>query len=487
MPIAAPVLRGQQQPRYLIKPPAFSNSAVEVIELAASVGLVLDPWQRLSVDAGLGEDELGELVAFLVAILVQRQNGKGGITDALELGWLFLFGDRKIIHSAHRADTATGAFRRVKALIDGSYDLSRRVKRMNESSGEAFIELTNGQICEYRTRGRDGGRGLSAGKLVLDEALEMALEVMADLLPTLLAIDGAQVWLTSTPPKFWGQYLTQLRTRMLSGDADMANRAYVEWSNPQGADLSDPQVLAAANPALGYRLTLAKLRVLLDELGPELFALECGGIWPEEEEAGWAVIPKDAWQDALVPADSQIVGRPAFGVKVALDRSYSAIVAAGAREQGGRQIELTINEHEVMDFRPGTAWVVPRLKELEKHDPSVLVIDDKAVADEAEAAGLAVHRATASDVATGFALMFDGLAGADLNGRDVKQIGQTELTAAVKGGGERKIGTSGRAWAAVDPAVQITPAEAATLALFGHSTPRVHRPIRNRMPLAAYA
>lgn len=475
MPLAAPALIGHQEPRYLIRPPAFSSAAAEVVDLAASVGLKLDPWQRLCVDAGLAEDELGELVSFLVAVMVQRQNGKGGITDALELAWLFLFGDRKIIHSAHRADTATGAFRRVKNLIDGSYDLSRRVKRMNESSGEAFVELMNGQICEYRTRGRDGGRGLSAGKLVLDEALEMELEVMADLLPTLLAIDGAQVWLTSTPAKVYGQYLTQLRARALAGE--IGTDTYIEWSNPAGADLSKPDVLAAANPAFGIRLTLPKLEVLLRELGPELFALECGGIWPESEEAGWLVIPKDAWQDAQVPVDSQIVGRPAFGVKVSLSRSYTAIVAAGAREDGGRQIELTTNEDDVVDFRPGTAWVVPRLQELERHEPSVLVIDDKVIADAAEEAGLVVHRAGPSDVASGFALMYDGLAGADLDGRDVHHIGQPDLTAAVKGGGERKIGQSGRAWAQIDPAVEVVTADAASLALFGHSTPRVHRPL----------
>lgn len=484
MPIAEQRLIGHQQPRYLIRPPAFSSAATEVIEHAASVGLRLDPWQRLCVDAGLGEDELGELVAFLVAIMVQRQNGKGGITDALELGWLFLFGDPKIIHSAHRADTATGAFTRVRDLIDGSYDLSRRVRRMNESSGEAFIELMNGQRCEFRTRGRGGGRGLSAGKLVLDEALEMELEVMADLLPTLMAIDGAQVWLTSTPPKEYGQYLTDLRRRMLAGE--VANRAYVEWSNPVGADLSDPQVMAAANPALGIRLTMAKLAVLRDELGPELFARECGGIWPEADEAGWLVIPKAAWQDAQVPADSQIVGRPAFGVKVSLSREYAAIVAAGAREDGGRQLELTINEQDVVDFRPGVAWVVPRLQQLEqRHDPSVLVIDDKVIADAAEEAGLVVHRATPSDVASGFALMFDGIAGADHAGRDVHHIGQRDLTAAVKGGGERKIGSSGRAWAQVDPSVEVVTADAASLALFGHSTPRVHRDLP-LVPLVAW-
>lgn len=486
MPLAAPPrLFGHQKPRYLIVPECHSNAAVETIDLYRTLGERLYPWQELSLHAGLGEDRFGEWAAKLVALMVQRQNGKGRVAEARGLGGLFLFGDQKIIHSAHRADTATGAFRRVKPLIDGSADLSRRVRRMNESSGEAFIELMDGRIWEFRTRGRDGGRGLSAQTLYLDEALEMDFEVLADLLPTLLAIPGAQVWLFSTPPKFFGQYLTHLRRRVLGGE--VTGRAYLEWSNPPGADLSDPAVLAAANPSLGYRLSPEFLQLLLDELGEELFARECGGIWPEEEEAGWAVIPKVAWQDALVPADSQIVGRPAFGVKVAYDRSYSAIVAAGAREDGGRQLELTVNDQDVVDFRPGTAWVVPRLKELEKHDPSVLVIDDKATADAAESAGLLVHRANASDVATGFALMFDGLAGDDMAGRDVHHIGQPDLTAAVKGGGERKIGSSGRAWAAVDPAVQVTPAEAATLALFGHSTPRVHRPVKNRMPMVAYA
>lgn len=476
MPLAAPPrLLGNQEPRYLIVPPCHSNAAVETIDLYRSLGQKLDPWQQLSLRAGLGEDTFGEWVAKLVAILLQRQNGKGNVAEARGLGGLFLFGDQKIIHSAHRADTATGAFRRVKPLIDGSYDLSRRVRRMNESSGEAFIELMDGRIWEFRTRGRDGGRGLSAQTLFLDEALEMAAEVLADLLPTLLAIPGAQVWLFSTPPKFYGQYLTQLRKRVLAGE--VAGRAYLEWSNPAGADLSDPLVLAQANPALGIRVSLEMLQLLLEELGPELFARECGGIWPEEDEAGWLVIPKDAWQDALVPADSQIVDRPAFGVKVSLSRSYAAIVAAGAREDGGRQIELTVNEDEVVDFRPGTAWVVPRLQELERHEPSVLVIDDKVIADAAEEAGLAVHRAGPSDVASGFALMYDGLAGADLDGRDVHHIGQPDLTAAVKGGGERKIGQSGRAWAQIDPAVEVVTADAASLALFGHSTPRVHRPL----------
>lgn len=474
MPLAAPPrLVGNQEPRYLIVPECHSNAAVEAIDFYRVLGQKLDPWQQLSLRAGLGEDLFGEWVARLVAILLQRQNGKGNVAEARGLAGLFLFGDQKIIHSAHRADTATGAFRRVKPLIDGSYDLSRRVRRMNESSGEAFIELMDGRIWEFRTRGRDGGRGLSAQTLFLDEALEMAAEVLADLLPTLLAIPGAQVWLFSTPPKFYGQYLTQLRKRVLAGE--VTNRAYLEWSNPPGADLSDPLVLAAANPALGIRVTLEMLQLLLEELGPELFARECGGIWPEEDEAGWLVIPKAAWEAQQVPATSQMVGRPAFGVHVPPDRNYSAIVAAGERELGGKQIEITVNDNDIVDFRPGTRWVVPRLQQLEQHRPSVLVIDDKAIADEAEEAGLVVHRATVSDVVTGFQLFYDGMAGAGQGGRDVHHLGQKDMTDAVKGADTRKVGNS-LAWARHDLAVEIAPPAAGSLALFGHCTPRVHRP-----------
>jgi hypothetical protein len=484
MPIAEPKLLGHQTPRYLIVPDCVSNAAHEAIDFYHRLGMKLDPWQQLSLRSGLGEDELGEWVALLVAILLQRQNGKGNVAEARGLAGLFLFGDQKIIHSAHRQDTAMSAFKRVKMLIEGSYDLSRRVKRMPESNGEALVELMDGRVWEFRTRGRDGGRGLSAQTLFLDEALEMELEVMADLLPTLLAVPGAQVWLFSTPPKLWGQYLTQLRARVLAGE--VTNRAYLEWSNPKGADLTDPAVLAAANPALGIRLTLAKLNLLRDELGDELFARECGGIWPEPTAGDWLVIPQQRWEGREVPPDSQIIGRPAFGVYVPPDRSYSAIAAAGARENGGRQIEVTAKDG-VVDFRPGTGWIVGRLLELERHKPCVVVIDDKAVAEAAEAAGLVVHRASVGDVVTGCQALYDGVAGADEETADVHHIGQQDLTDAVAGAVKRVVGGSW-AWDRRAATVDISTIAAASLAVFGLGSPRVHRPERvNRIPLAAYA
>lgn len=466
------VLLGHQRPRLELVPDCWSCAGQEAIDLASSVGLGLDPWQKHVLNGGLGERADGLWASFLVTLIVQRQNGKGGVTEALELAGLFLWGERKIVHSAHRLDTSTAAFVRVRNLIDGSDDLTRRVKRITSSDGEQFIELMTGARLEFRTRGNTGGRGLTGDRLILDEALELTGEQMAALLPILLAIPNAQVWATSTVPKFPDHYLCGVRKRARAGEP---RRAYFEWGVDKGARLDDPKALAAANPALGIRITLERLADLRTELGDELFARECMGIWPEDDEDQWRVISKSAWMGQSDPS-AQMAGRPAYGVYIPPDRSYSAIVAAGARAEGGRMVELTGDpQRGIVDHRPGTRWIVPRLQELERHEPSVVVIDDKAIADEAEQAGLVVHRASVGDVVTGCQLFYDGVAGDDVAARDVWHLNQEAMTTAVAGADKRKVGSSW-AWAHADPTVDIATVAAGSLALFGHSTPRVHRP-----------
>jgi hypothetical protein len=92
----------------------------------------------------LGERPDGKWAAFEVGLNVPRQNGKGSILEARELAGLFLLGERLIIHSAHEFATSLEAFQRLLALIEGTPDLSRRVKRVSRAHGEEGIELTNG-------------------------------------------------------------------------------------------------------------------------------------------------------------------------------------------------------------------------------------------------------------------------------------------------------------------------------------------------------
>jgi len=191
-------LVGVQKPTHSWAPPAVSNSAREAIELCAAVGMPLDEWQQNVLTLWLGERADGTWAAFEAALIVARQNGKGGVLEARELAGLFLFGDKLIIHSAHQFDTSIEAFLRMKNLIDGSDFLRKRVKRVMNSHGDEGFELLNGARLRYKARTSGGGRGFSGDLVVLDEAQELTSRQLAALMPTLSARPNPQLVYTGT-------------------------------------------------------------------------------------------------------------------------------------------------------------------------------------------------------------------------------------------------------------------------------------------------
>ncbi|MGN9802053.1 hypothetical protein [Micromonospora sp. L32] len=478
------VRRGSQTPRVSTYPPAGLSSGPDIADLSEAAGLVLDPWQRYVLDHGMGERPDGKWAAREVACWVPRQNGKGALIEARVLAGLFLLGEKRILWSAHEYKTAQEGFLRIRELIQSAPDFDRLVKRYWEGSGEQGVELTTGQRLKFIARSKGSGRGFSGDCIILDEAQELTLLQMKALFSTMSAksIHGnPQIWYLGTPPEDPAAWVYGIRK---DGEAGKARLAYFDWGlgdvdptvslKARLESYQDRELWYRANPGLGIRISEEFCEDELSRLR-EGFAPERLGMWlpyAGDEDAGWQVIGQPAWM-AAQNVGSQMEGQPAVAVYVPPDRSYAAIGLAGAAAGGGRHVEVAGNG-QVLDYRPGTRWVVPRLKELEKHSPSVLVIDDKALADEAEEAGLVVHRATAPDVVTGCQLLYDGISGPDVAGRDVRHIGQPELTDAVRGAVKRDVGGSW-AWARRDLAVDVTPLAAVSLALFGHSTPRVHR------------
>jgi hypothetical protein len=138
--------KGIQEPRIQSIPEYKSTRGDEAIELAAAVGLFLDPWQQLVLRHSLAESptEKEKWAAFEIGLIVPRQNGKGSILEARELAGLFLFDERLILHSAHEFKTAAEAFIRIRSLVDNSDMLRRRVKIIRTGVGSEGIELKNG-------------------------------------------------------------------------------------------------------------------------------------------------------------------------------------------------------------------------------------------------------------------------------------------------------------------------------------------------------
>ncbi|MFJ6617593.1 terminase [Kitasatospora sp. NPDC091335] len=477
---------GAQVPRVATYPPAAASAAPEFIDLAATAGLYLDPWQQFVLTHGLGERADGSWASFKNSVWVPRQNGKGGIIEALELGWLFLTRERLILHSAHEYKTAQEGFLRIKELVQSTPDLDRRVNRYWQANGEQGIELTRsagGGRLRFIARSRGSGRGFSGDKNIMDEAQEIVPEQMAAQLPTMSARPDPQLWFFGTPPLTPDAWCYGLREDGESG-AD-PRMMHMDW----GTDLdpTDPEhrrraaqdvdLWLACNPAMGRRMTEEFVRgeSLPSGLG-ERFMIERLGAWLPRLTEGGGVIDPAVWDD-LADEQSQPVGDVAFALDVTPSRDWASIAAYGLRADGTGHLE-------VIDRRPGTEWIVDRLVQLaDRWDPVAIALDAKGPAGsllvDLDKAGIGrpddperpargdLAVPAAPDVAAACGQLVDAI-----TQRTVRHTAQPEVAEAIRGAKTRPLGDAW-AWGRRISTVDISPLVAVTLARWAWET-RTH-------------
>ena len=456
-PLPVPLV-GVQRPRILVRPPSVSSSGREAVDLAAHAGLHLDPWQCLVLEVGLAERADGKWASFETACVVSRQNGKGAIFEALALAKLVLFGSELFIYSSHEFKTSREAFRRIGILIDSTPELSSRVMRTVRNPSEFGYDFRNGQRLRFFARSGGSGRGWSADDLFFDEAFKLGGEAMAALLPTLSTRDNPQVWYASSAALADSDQLHALRRRALAGEG-VERLAYMEFSAPEDADVHDREAWALSNPALGYRLSEEFIASEVEALPVDKFRRERLSI--PDLPSGEALFPAHAWAACADP-DSRAKDPIALAVDVAPDRSSASIAAAGTRVDGKPHVT-------VIESRPGTDWVVPRVKDLvAKWSPSAVALDAAgpagALAQDFKAADVDVVTATARDLTNACGRFFDLVVAGELRHRD-----ESGLNIAAAAARRRNVGD---AWAYTrrrDSDADISPLYAATLALWAHA------------------
>lgn len=440
--------------------------------MAASAGLVLDEWQRLVLEHGLGVRDDGAWAAFEVGLNVARQNGKGGVIEARELAGLFLFGEQLIIHTAHNFSTAREAFLRLTTLIEMSPALDAQVRKINASNTEWGVTLKSGQRLQYRTRTKGGARGFSAPTLIFDEAMFLPEYTIGAVMPIVSAMEHPQIWYAGSAVDQAihedGVVFARVRERGLKGDDP--SLAYFEWSagvaSPDDLDeamLADEGLWAQANPALGIRIAPEHVANEQRSMDARTFAVERLGVgdWPRTDGTADSMISPEQWA-LLTDAASSIVGPVCFAFDVSPDRAWASIAASGVREDGLAHVEI-------VDRRRGTSWLPARLGELcEAHEVGAVLCDASGPAasllHELVEVDPEITVVSARDHANACGLLFDRV-----DEMAVRHLGTPELTAAVKGATTRPLGDAW-AWSRKSASVDISPLVAVTLALFGGSS-----------------
>lgn len=472
-------------------PPYEQTAGDEVVQLMDDVGIPCDRWQCYVLRHGLGMLDDGRWAASTVGTWVSRQNGKGNIILARELGGLFIFGERLISHSAHLFQTAEEGFLRLKDVIEGSSWLTRRIAAVKEgNSGKGFVTVDRARL-RIMARGQNTGRGMTIDCLIPDEAQELDAVQVRSLGPTQSAVPNPQMWLFGTPPSSPEAWAYTIRA---AGHKGSPRLAFFDWG--ASLDLNDPHLAAKvlnrelwrqANPALGIRISEEFLESELALLGPRDFAIEHLGVWLPKDDG----VDKDAigleyetWE-AQLDAESKIAeyGELTFAIDVGPAREYASIAVYGEREDAAGHVEL-------VKYALGTGWVVDKIKDLvERFDPIAVAVDGKGPAStlipKLEKVGIRLpkhaDRPRRGDLfilgANDAASAAGGFVDACRIG-EIYHIGQEQLNLAVKNATPRPLGDAW-AWGRRHSSGDISPLVAASSAHYVHG-------IRHGLVMNAY-
>ncbi len=466
-------------PAILVRP----EGAVSLDEAEAAIELWehysrkrLDPAQRQTVEVIMATDAAGRWAASTTGRCEPRQNGKGDEIEVVELHGLVQRAEA-ILHTVHDAVLlASQAQQRMLGVLEGHPDLRRLVKRRWLGTGQQMIELRNGGTIWYRTRTGGGGRGVDdIDRLVVDEAQHAADEHLAALTPTMLVNENAQLnALGSAGIEGKSAWWWQMRIRALGSDP--GRLGFVEHTaetvrlNESGSPVQDPvddsdrALWLKANPALyaGRGQGLAFLEEQYLRLDRRSFCREHLGVWDPPSFAGFGVIPEEAWA-ACRDVASQPAGTVSFAIDVSEDRSWSSIAVASESSRGGVHVEITGDNRDVFDYRPGTGWVVARAGELQRKWGGKFAVAVGSPAwsleEDLKAAKIRIEPVQTAEQAQACGDFFDAI-----KTRGLRHVGQLPLDAAVAGADKRPFSSDAWVWSRLRSSVDISPLVAVTLA-----------------------
>jgi len=455
------MLGEQPPPLHLVTPSgAASNAADEVSALSDSFGVTLDPWQELVLEAALGERANGIWTAKQVGLSAPRQNGKSQLIVARALAGALLFGEKKIIISAHAQDTARETFGKLLEQIEQSPALEDRVAKVMNALNREYVKFVNGAVIQFKARTVSGSRGFSCDCLLLDEAQILGMPAWVSINSTMSARPNPQVWLLGTPPtpEDNPEVFRSVRTSALSGKSRAV--AWAEWAAKPTDDPAAEETRRAANPAWDTRINHEIVQGEYETYPPDRFALDRLGIWPEDLAP--RIVTAADWSALAIPAAEVPTGQPAA---FAVDAGHDRRIQIGVCVRGTRDhIELAAvgDVAGSLDTLQAVEWLTARAGRripvvVDSYSPAASMVPAL------KAARVNVIVTNAGDMAKACGDWFDAVAAGTISHFDQAAVNQA-LASAKK----RPIGQAG-GWGLdrTNPEANISPLVTLILALYG--------------------
>lgn len=466
------------------RPESVLTFGPEVADLCAKANFAPDTQQELGLDLIFAIKPDGSPASFEFCVICCRQNLKTGLFKQAAIGWLFVTEQPLIVWSAHEMSTTNEAQRDLGNLMMDSPILSKWMMSgdnhgIYHANGDERIELRTGQRIMFKARTRDGGRGLSAPKLILDEAFALKASMMGSLLPLMMAQVDPQVIYGSSAGKADSDVLFDIRERGRSGASP--RMSYIEWLAPRedckSEDCKHPKdaivrdldcaldrehLIRAGNPTITTgRIQIETVRDLRQALPPAEYMRECFGWW-DEFDAHEQVIPLKAWTALTIPDEEVPLDPPAY-YALAMSPDRIASIAVAVRGVLADYVDLA-EMSRVDDSRKLIDWFVTRCGRripvmIDSRDPAASMVN------ELRSRGVKVNVSTATDAAKACGGLLDAVKEAR-----VQHCDQPAIRVALVSAKKKLVGKAGLwEWDLEDLSPEMAALRAITLARFGLS------------------
>lgn len=274
-----------------------------------------------------------------ILVLVARQNGKTHVLKVLALFWLYVYRVRLVLGTSTNLDYAYESWEKAVESAENNRDLAKEIPRngVRRANGEQTLTVKSGGRYKIAASNRKGGRSLTIDRLIMDELREHHdWTAYSAAVPATAAVPDAEVWMISNAGDDTSVVLISLRKQALEG-AD-PRLGLFEWSAPDGAEATDVEALAMANPNLGRRITLDSL------MGDAIRAQAAGGDQLSSflTEHHCRHVPRlnpaidmKAWEECLNEGSlDDLRDRVAACLDISLDGQHATLYAAAKQDDG---------------------------------------------------------------------------------------------------------------------------------------------------------
>jgi hypothetical protein len=451
------------------------------------IGLGFDWWQSQLGTVCVGYDENGRYAATVggIGLSTPRQVGKTYFVLALVVIMCILFPGLQVVWTAHHLRTSTRTFTHLRAICRRRR-VAPHIKDLRSANGEQQAEFTNGSMIMFGSRARGFGRGFDEVDVeVFDEAQILDTKSLDDMIAATNQArheHGALLLYLGSPPRSTdtSEAFAARRAEAHAGESEDA--VWLEIGADPDSDPDDRSQWPLMNPSFPKRTPLESILRLRKNLGDEdSWNREGRGIWDPISKRG--ILPGPSWADAGQER-SLAVDRFALGVECGPDLTWASVAFAGQRADEDWHFELDEDQHT---RGRGTAWLVPHLEYLTANNTQIrAVVVDVAGPIAAlleqrngrwvfKGSRLEVTPVKVAELGAGCSRVLDGIVTGWLH-----HIDQPQLTAAALAAGKRPLGDTGMwVWSRRTAESDITPIQAATLALIGAQRTNVKKPARS--------